>query len=140
MTTMTRMARGAAVLFAPVALAAGVFVSEARAAGKCTNSTCAEEIAAACAGLSGKDLNACKKSVVSNCMTNPDCSCTDPSLPACGTNTTTSSTTTSTTSTTTTTTSSTTTITGSTTTTTITGSTTTTTTTSTTTTSTTTTT
>src|SRR5215469_3175659 len=91
------MTRRAVVALAAVALAAGVFVSEATAAGKCTNSTCAEEIAAACAGLSGKDLSACKKSVVSNCMTNPDCSCTDPSLPACGTTPTTTSTTTPTT-------------------------------------------
>src|SRR5262245_26702680 len=91
------MTRRTVVTLAAVALAAGVFVSEARAAGKCTSNTCAEEIAVACAGLSGQDLSAGQKSVVSNCMTNPDCSCTDPVLPACGTTTTTSTTATTTT-------------------------------------------
>ena len=95
------MTRRAVFALAPVVLAAAVFVSEARAAGKCTNTTCADEISAACAGLSGLDLRRCKKAVVTNCKTNPDCSCTDPALPACGTTPTSSTTTISSTTTTT---------------------------------------
>jgi hypothetical protein len=92
------MTRKAVITLAAVALGAGVFVSEARAAGKCNPHVCSEEITAACPDLSGRDLAVCRKSVVDDCKTNPDCSCTDPSLPPCGpTTTTTTSTTTSTT-------------------------------------------
>jgi len=102
MTTMTRMARGAAVLFAPVALAAGVFVSRAKAAPSiCSSKACSEEIAAGCAGLSGMALKACKSLILDQCKAGT-CTCTmQPGLPDC-TPTTTSTTTTSTTSTTTT--------------------------------------
>src|SRR5262245_1062102 len=92
------MSRRAVVTLAAVTLVAGVFVSEARAAGKCTNNTCAEEIAAACAGLSGMNLSNCRKSVVSNCKTNPNCSCDGSVSPPCGPTTTTTSSSTTTTS------------------------------------------
>jgi hypothetical protein len=96
------MTRRAVVTLAAVALGAGVFVSSvATATGPCSKKLCSEEIAAGCAGLKGMDLSACTKAVLFNCN-NTDCSCTDPTLPACGpTTTTSSSTTTSTTSTTT---------------------------------------
>src|SRR5262245_56557345 len=83
---MTRMARGAAVLFAPVALAAGVLVSGANAAPLlCGSKQCAEEITAACGGLSGADFRACKRLVLDQCKISGEtfCSCTDPALPAC---------------------------------------------------------
>jgi hypothetical protein len=92
----------AVVTLAAVALWAGVFVSEATAVGPCNKKVCSEEIAAGCAGLKGMALSVCTKAVLLNCDTT-DCSCTDPTLPAC-TPTTTSSTTTTSTSTTTTTT------------------------------------
>jgi hypothetical protein len=107
--TMTRMARGAAVLFATVALAAGVFVSGAKAAPPlCGSRQCAEEIDAACGGLSGAAFRACKSAVVTQCKISGEtfCSCTNPALPPCPpppTTTTSSSTTTTTSSTTTTT-------------------------------------
>src|SRR5262245_920879 len=92
---MTRMARGAAVLFATVALAAGVLVSGAKAApSPCSAKQCADEVAAGCPGLSGKDLDNCKTSVLNQCKLGV-CSCTgDPTLPACGPTTTTTTTTT----------------------------------------------
>src|SRR5215471_15748226 len=106
MGTATRgstMTRKVVVRLAAVALAAGVFVSEARAAGKCNPHICSAEIATACAGLNGKHpkkgklFHRCKKAVVAICKTNPDCSC-DGSVPVpCTPTTTTSSTTTSTT-------------------------------------------
>src|SRR5262245_34565492 len=119
----------AVVTLAAFALWAGVFVSEARAAPPtCGSKNCGDEQATACAGLSGGNLSACKKCVISECKLG-DCSCIgDPNLPSCDTmgpicnpptttttttttttSTTTSSTTTTTTSTTTTTTSTTTT-------------------------------
>src|SRR5262245_26764313 len=98
---MTRMARGAAVLFAPVALAAGVLVSGANAAAPlCGSKQCSEEITAACGALSGADFRACKRLVLDQCKISGEtfCSCTNPALPACTLpTTTTSSTTTSTT-------------------------------------------
>jgi NHL repeat len=91
------MTRRAVLTFAAVALGAGVFVSSAATAtGPCSKKLCSEEIAAGCAGLKGMALSACSKAVLLNCNTT-DCSCTDPTLPACGpttTTTTTSSTTT----------------------------------------------
>src|SRR4029453_11309376 len=87
---MTRMARGAAVMFAIVALAAGVFVSGPKAAPPvCGSKPCAEEIAAACAcaGLSGAGFRACKKLVLDQCKISGEtfCSCTNPALPPCTT-------------------------------------------------------
>jgi hypothetical protein len=87
---------------AAVALAAGVFVSGAKAAPSlCGSKQCAEEIAAGCAGLSGADFRACKRFVLDQCKISGEtfCSCTDPTLPACGPTTTTTTTTTSTTTT-----------------------------------------
>jgi hypothetical protein len=106
------MTRRAVVALAAVALAAGVFVSGAKAAPPlCGSRFCAEEIAVACAGLSGADFGACKKLVLEQCKISGEtfCSCTNPALPPCttGTTTTTTTTTTSTTTSTTTTTTST---------------------------------
>src|SRR4029450_1437691 len=86
-------------------LGAGVLVSSvATATGPCSKKLCAEEIAAGCGGLKAMALSTCSKAVLLHCDTT-DCSCTDPTLPACGpTTTTTSSTTTTSTSTSTTTT------------------------------------
>jgi hypothetical protein len=98
------MTRRAVVTLAAVALGAGVLVSSvATATGPCNKKVCSEEIAAGCAGLKGMALSACSKAVLLNCNTT-DCSCTDPTLPACGPTTTTTSTTTTSTSTSTTTT------------------------------------
>jgi hypothetical protein len=94
------MTRRAVVALAAVALTAGVFVSGAGAAlPLCGSKPCAEEIAAACAGLSGKDPKICKSEVIMDCKLSNEtfCSCTNPALPACGTATTTTSTTTTTT-------------------------------------------
>src|SRR5262245_8672609 len=77
----------AVVTLAAVALGAGVFVSGAKAAAPlCGSKQCAEEIAAGCAGLSGADFKACKKFVLDQCKISGEtfCSCTDPTLPACG--------------------------------------------------------
>jgi hypothetical protein len=53
--------RGAVVTLAAAVLGAGVFVSSANAAPPlCGSKFCAEEIAVACAGLSGADYGACK--------------------------------------------------------------------------------
>jgi hypothetical protein len=92
------MTRRAVVTLAAVALGAGVFVSSVATAAPpvCGKKACSEEIAAGCAGLSGRDLSVCSKSVIANCKTG-SCSCTG-EIPACGpTTTTTTSTTTTTT-------------------------------------------
>src|SRR4029453_12304783 len=94
--------RAVVTLAAVVLRGSGLFVSEATAVGPCNKKVCSEEIAAGCAGLKGMALSVCTKGVLLNCDTT-DCSCTDPTLPAC-TPTPTSSTTTTSTSTTTTTT------------------------------------
>src|SRR5262245_27136168 len=94
------MTRRAVVTLAAVALAAGVFVSGPEAAQPlCGSKQCAQAIAAACGSLSGADFRACKNSVIDQCKISGEtfCSCTDPTLPACGQTTTTTSTTSSTT-------------------------------------------
>src|SRR4029453_16475903 len=90
--------RAVVTLAAVVLRGSGLFSSVATATGPCNKKVCSEEIAAGCAGLKGMALSACSKAVLFNCNTT-DCSCTDPTLPACGptTTTTSSSTTTSTT-------------------------------------------
>src|SRR4030095_2544414 len=103
------MTRRAVVTLAAVALGAGVFVSvsEARAAGKCNPHVCSEEISSACGAFTDAEFRACRKSVVGNCKTHPDCSrecsVSAPGGPTTTTTTTTSTTTTTTSSTTTTT-------------------------------------
>jgi hypothetical protein len=79
-------------MLVPVAFGVGVYVSPAAATRLCNPHVCSEEIAAACAGLSDGDRARCKKSVVNDCRAG-NCSCTDPTLPACGVTTTTSPTT-----------------------------------------------
>src|SRR5262245_6562374 len=82
------MTRRAGVTLAAVALGAGVFVSGAKAAPPlCGSNQCAEEIAAACVGLSGADFRACKKFVLDQCKLSGEtfCSCTNPALPPCPT-------------------------------------------------------
>src|SRR4030095_14726724 len=86
---MTRKA--VVTLLLAVAFWAGGFVSEATATKRCNPNVCREEIAAACPGLKAAAFNACRKELLANCR-NADCSCTDPTLPACGVTTTTSST------------------------------------------------
>src|SRR4029450_906566 len=106
------MTRKAVVTLLAVALWAGGFVSGASAAPPlCGSKFCAEEIAVACAGLSGADFRACKTSVLNACKLSGEttCSCVNPALPPCGQTTTTTTTTTTTSTTTTTTTTSTTT-------------------------------
>src|SRR5262245_9081284 len=101
------MTRRAVVTLAAVALGAGLFVSPVATAAPpaCSNKSCSEEVAAGCAGLSGKARNMCRKSVIAQCNTGT-CTCTgEPGLPDCTptttpTSTTTPSTTTSTTTTT----------------------------------------
>src|SRR5262245_28341794 len=92
------MTRKACVTLLAVALWAGGFVSEATAVGPCNPSVCSEEIATGCAGLEGGAFRACQKAVVDDSKTT-GCSCPDPTLPACGTTTTTTTTATSTTAT-----------------------------------------
>src|SRR5215468_1691030 len=113
---MTRMSRGAAIMFATVALAAGVLVSGANAAppppADCTSKSCKDDVAAF--GLSGKAVKACTTAVEDACKagtcscltgaTNP-CSALSPPPVACTTTTTTTTTSTTTSTTTTTTTS-----------------------------------
>jgi hypothetical protein len=82
-----------------VALWAGGFVSEATATKLCNPKVCREEIAAACPGLKAAAFNACRKELLATCR-NAECSCTDPTLPACGPTTTTITTTSTTTTTT----------------------------------------
>src|SRR5215475_6984410 len=88
------MTRRAVVTLAAVALGAGVFVSGGKAAPSiCGSKNCADEVAAGCPGLSGKDLDNCKTSVLNQCKLGV-CSCTgDPALPACGPTTTSTTTT-----------------------------------------------
>src|SRR4030095_5205051 len=60
-STMTTIRR-AVVMFATVALAAGVFVSGASAAPPlCGSKPCAEEISSACGAFSGQEFKACKQ-------------------------------------------------------------------------------
>src|SRR4029453_5699565 len=83
---MTRMARGAAVMFAIVALAAGFFASGPKAAPPlCGSKPCAEEISSACGAFTGADFRACKKLVLDQCKISGEtfCSCTNPALPPC---------------------------------------------------------
>src|SRR4030095_11085176 len=77
------MTRGAVVTLAAVALGAGIFVSPAAAVKPCNPNVCSEEISSACGAFTDAEFRACRKSVLENCRTSPDCSCTDPSLPAC---------------------------------------------------------
>src|SRR5262245_66194840 len=92
------MTRKAVVTLVAVALWGGVFVSGANAAPPiCGQKSCSDEIAAGCAGLSGKDRSTCKKSLVDQCKAD-QCTCTgDPTLPTCPVTTTTTSSTTTTT-------------------------------------------
>src|SRR5262245_38962243 len=90
------MTRRAVVTLAAVALGAGLFVSPVATAAPpaCSNKSCSEEVAAGCAGLSGKARNMCRKSVIAQCNTGT-CTCTgEPGLPDCTPTTTTTSTTT----------------------------------------------
>jgi hypothetical protein len=98
-TEVSTMTSKVVATLAAVLLAGGVFASAARAAGKCNPHICSAEIATTCAGLKGMDHNRCKKSIVGNCKTNPDCSC-DGSVPTPCTPSTTSTTTPTTTTTT----------------------------------------
>src|SRR4029453_7676954 len=79
------MIRGAVVTLAAVVLAAGVFVSGAKAAPPlCGSKQCAEEVSSACGAFVGEEFRACKKSVVEQCKVSGEtfCSCTNPALPA----------------------------------------------------------
>src|SRR5262249_38472678 len=65
---MTRMARGAAVMFATVALATGVLVSGAKAAPPtCSTKLCSDDAAVLNPNLSGKAAKACSSAVVTDC-------------------------------------------------------------------------
>src|SRR4029453_17622431 len=82
------MIRGAVVTLAAVALAAGVFVSGAKAAPPlCGSKQFAEKNAAACGRLWGADFRACKKLVLDQCKISGEtfCSCTNHGLPPCTT-------------------------------------------------------
>src|SRR4029453_9656261 len=83
--------RAVVTLAAVVLRGSGLFSSVATATGPCNKKVCSEEIAAGCAGLKGMALSVCTKAVLLNCDTT-DCSCTDPTLPACGPTTTTTTT------------------------------------------------